>query len=222
MRPVGKLIAEVLAELTKEGLNPTKLELLGLSLGGQTISFIAKSYQQLTGRNVSKLTGLDPAGPCFRQLGPEDRLTSSDADFVEVIHMNIDGYGMAARMGHVDFYVNGGEFQPGDLYLFPCASLCSHSKVFFLWLSAMKNPDKFVAIKCDSIQQARDAECYDREPRETNLLGPKVNRSVHGIFYLSTTRGYPYYLGTKGLDPAHVAWKHYSELNSRDNEEFHV
>ncbi|CAG9793066.1 unnamed protein product [Diatraea saccharalis] len=222
MRPIGKLIAEKLVEMTEEGLDPSKLELIGLSLGGHTISYIAKNYQQMTGRNISKLTGLDPSGPCFRHLPPEDRLSASDADFVEVLHMNIDGYGMAARMGHVDYYVNGGEYQPGNLYLLPCSGFCSHIKLFPVWMSAVKNPDQFIAIKCDSIQQARDAQCYYREPRETNLLGPKVNQSVQGIFYLSTTRGHPYFLGAKGLDPKYAAWKHYSELNARNNEEFYT
>ncbi|RVE46665.1 hypothetical protein evm_008677 [Chilo suppressalis] len=222
IRPIGKLIAEVLVQMTQDGLDPAKLEMIGLSLGGHTMSYIAKNYQQLTGRNISKLTGLDPAGPCFRHLPPEDRLAASDADFVEVMHFNIEGYGMAARMGHVDIYVNGGEFQPGNLYLLPCSSLCSHFKLLLVWLASMKNPDQFIALKCDSIQQARDAECYSRQPMETNLLGPKVNQSVQGIFYLSTSPGYPYFLGTKGLDPEYAAWKQYSELNSKDNQIFYT
>lgn len=69
MRPVGRHVAEVLAQLTADGLDPSKLELIGFSLGGQTVSFIAKNFQQITGRNVSKITSLEPSGPCFRNLG---------------------------------------------------------------------------------------------------------------------------------------------------------
>ncbi|CAH2039369.1 unnamed protein product, partial [Iphiclides podalirius] len=199
MRPVGRHVAKMLAVLIGEGLDPSKLEVVGLSLGGQTMSFVAKGLQDLTGRNVSRLTGLDPAGPCFRHLGPGQRLDMTDADFVEVVSTNIDGFGMAAPVGHVNFYVNGGEYQPGDLLWMPCNVLCSHIRSFTLWLAAMRHPDSFVAMQCDSVQQARDKLCYDRRPLVTNLLGPKVDRTKRGIFYLATDNDFPYYLGADGL-----------------------
>ncbi|KAL4708916.1 hypothetical protein ACJJTC_014944 [Scirpophaga incertulas] len=217
MRPIGKLIAQVLVHLTNSGLDPSKLELLGFSLGGQTVSYIARNYQALTGRNISKLTALEPSGPCFRDLRPTERLDASNADFVEVVHTNIDGYGMAPRMGHVDFYVNGGEYQPSDLLLYPCTSTCSHFRVLPLWVSSLKNPTEFVAIKCDNIQQARDSKCYDRSPLETNVMGLRVNRSNHGIFYLSTTKSWPYYLGASGVRPEYASWKRISDVNKGDD-----
>lgn len=35
--------------------------------------------------------GLDPAGPLFNGRPPEDRLDPGDAQFVDVIHSDIDG-----------------------------------------------------------------------------------------------------------------------------------
>ncbi|XP_039748822.1 phospholipase A1-like [Pararge aegeria] len=222
MRPVGKHVAEVLAQLTRAGLDPCKTELLGFSLGGQTVSYIAKNYQQMTGRNISKITALEPAGPCFRTLSPHERLDASNADFVQVIHTNIDGYGMATRMGHVDFYVNGGEFQPTDLNFLPCSSTCSHFRVLTYWLSAMQNPSQFIAIKCDGIQEARDATCYDNVPLSTNIMGDNVNIYNHGIFYLSTTKTYPYYLGKNGLKPEYVFWRQISHVNDGNETEVYT
>ncbi|CAH0729994.1 unnamed protein product, partial [Brenthis ino] len=198
MRPVGKLVAQMLIDLTKEGLNPKRLEIVGISLGGQTASFIAKNFQKLTGRNVSRLTGLDPAGPCFRNLGPNDRIDKSDADFVEIISTNIDGYGMAAAVGHVTYYVNGGENQPGQIFWPLCQILCSHVRSHTLWLTALKYQNSFVAIQCDSVQEARNRDCYGKKPLVTNLMGLKADKSKEGIFYLSTSNNYPYFLGEKG------------------------
>ncbi|XP_068625229.1 lipase member H-A-like [Battus philenor] len=222
MRPVGFHVAEVLADLTQSGLDPSKLEILGFSLGAHTASYIAKNYQILTGRNISRIYALEPAGPCFRDLEKDDRLDSSNADFVQVIHTNIDTFGMATAMGHVDFYVNGGEYQPSDINLFPCTGTCSHFKVLTLWLSALKNPSKFIAIKCNSIQQARDAKCYDKVPMETNLMGPDVDVSKPGIYYLSTSKYYPYYLEKNGLKEEYVFWRTISDINDLVGTEVYV
>lgn len=222
MRPVGKHVAEILVQLTQAGLDPRLTELLGFSLGGHTISYIAKNYQRMTGRNISRITALEPAGPCFRTLPAKQRLDASNADFVQVIHTNIDGYGMAAPMGHVDFYVNGGEFQPTDLNFFPCSSTCSHFRVLTYWLSALRNPKQFIGLKCNSIQEARDAMCYNNVPLSTNFMGVNVDVHNHGIFYLSTSKSYPYYLGKNGLKSAYVYWKQISHVNDGNETELYT
>ncbi|XP_072947739.1 phospholipase A1 member A-like isoform X1 [Epargyreus clarus] len=199
MRPVGKHVAEMLVELGKYGLDPKKLEVIGESLGGQTMSFIAKNYKKMTNVTIGRLTGLDPAGPCFRHYGPEDRLDKSDADFVQTVHSNIDGLGIATPVGHVSFYINGGEHQPGDIIWLYCNLFCSHVRAYTVWLSALSNPKQFIAIQCDSVQQARERNCYDRQPQVTNILGLDTDQSKPGIYYLSTYNGYPFYLGKKGL-----------------------
>ncbi|CAK1544907.1 unnamed protein product [Leptosia nina] len=199
MPTVGKHAAEMLADLTQVGLDPKKLELVGLSLGGQTASFIAKNYKLITGTKISRLTGLDPSGPCFRNLGPEERIDKGDADFVDIVATNIDGYGMATPAGHVNFYVNGGEYQPGEIFWVFCDVICSHVRALTVWISALKNQDSFIAIQCDSVQQARDKDCFDRKPKVTTVFGLKTDKSKEGIFYLSTDHKYPFYLGQRGV-----------------------
>ncbi|XP_013193869.2 lipase member H-B-like [Amyelois transitella] len=222
MRPVGKHVAEILAKLTRQGLDPSKLELTGFSLGCHTVSYIAKNFKQITGKTITKITALEPSGPCFRHLPPNDRLDHTDAEFVEVIHTNIDGFGMAVKMGHVDFYVNGGEFQPTDLLTLPCAATCSHFRVLPIWVSALNNPKSFIAIKCQSIQQARDSNCYNNTKLETNLLGPNVNKSNHGVFYLATSLDYPYYLGENGLKEEYAAWRRITDVNDGNETEVYT
>ncbi|XP_052758896.1 lipase member H-like [Galleria mellonella] len=201
IRTVGKHVGEMLYNLTQHnvGFNPKKIEMLGISLGAQTMSYIAKTYKALSGTKIGRLTGLDPAGPCFRNLGPEQRLDKSDADFVDVVSTNIDGLGMPGPIGHVNFYVNGGEHQLNDMAWAYCDLLCSHLKVLQIWYSAVNNPHSFIAMQCDSVQQAREINCYERQPLVTNVLGLKVNKTKQGIFFLATTYYYPYHMGKKGL-----------------------
>lgn len=127
------------------------------------------------------------------------RLDLSDADFVDVISTNIDGSGMAAPIGHVNFYVNGGEYQPGDILWMPCNTLCSHIRSFTIWIAALQNQNSFIGIQCDSVQDAREKNCYDRTPQVTNLMGLKTDKRKEGIFFLATDNNYPYALGKKGI-----------------------
>lgn len=218
MRPVGEHAAKMLFKMTKLGLNPKQLELVGLSLGAHTISYIATNFREISGMNISRLTGLDPAGPCFRNLGPEDRLDASDADFVDFIGTNIDVMGSARPAGHVNFYVNGGENQPGDLDLWlACQTFCSHVRSLTLWISAIQHPKQFVGIKCDSVQQARESACYDRVPMETNVMGLMTNKSNTGIFFLATDHKYPYYMGKNGMKKEYEFWTNrLAEFNKDD------
>ncbi|XP_063363548.1 phospholipase A1 member A-like [Cydia amplana] len=153
---VGRHTAEMLVKLTAHGLDAKKLELVGMSLGAQTMSFIAKSFRFMTGRNISLLTTLDPAGVCFRQLGPDRRLDRSDADFVISIITNMNIAGIGYHISHLTFYVNGGEFQPGHIAWIPCDYICSHFRAYLLWISALLYPGDYIGVQCDTVQQAID------------------------------------------------------------------
>ncbi|XP_012550514.1 lipase member H isoform X1 [Bombyx mori] len=218
IRTAARHTAEMLVDLIKHGLDPKKLDLIGLSLGAHTASFIAKRFKELTGDTISRLTGLDPAGPCFRNLGPDQRLDSSDADFVDVVDTNIDEFGMAAPIGHVNFYVNGGEYQPGDILWMPCNAFCSHLRSYTVWLAALQYPTSFIAIQCDSVQEARNKNCYDRIPLVTNVVGLGTDKSKTGVFYLATHNNYPYYLGEKGLKKEYEYFQsHMEEITNNDS-----
>ncbi|XP_061714836.1 phospholipase A1 member A-like [Cydia pomonella] len=198
-RAVGKHVAEMLVKLTEHGLDPKKLEITGMSLGAHTMSFIAKNYRRITGRNISSLVSLDPAGPCFRHLGPNERLDKSDADFVTTVLTTMDLSSISFPFSHVTFYVNGGAFQLGHFDWFPCDYICSHTRSFAIWWAAVVYPEAFIAVRCDTVEQARDGDCYDIQPMVTNTMGPFTDRSKPGIYYLRTSNRWPFALGKKGL-----------------------
>lgn len=62
----------------------------------------------------SPFTGLDPALPLYNFQTKKQRLSPSDAAFVDVIHTDGGILGLPFPMGHVDFFPNGGVgLQPG-------------------------------------------------------------------------------------------------------------
>ena len=101
-------------ELTKIGFRNTDFECSGHSLGGHVCSYAAKFAQSEFGFKISRVTGMDPAGPLFEKTTNEVRIDRTDATFVDIIHTNggneDTGFlGINAAVGHADFYPNGGQ-----------------------------------------------------------------------------------------------------------------
>ena len=109
-------MGELIVDLNKNYDIPLKNFLVvGHSLGGQISGFVAKKVQELTGQKLPRLVALDPAGPFFTNRPEEERLNKNDADVVQVIHTNGGTFGFFDSCGTIDFYPNGGSFQPGCL-----------------------------------------------------------------------------------------------------------
>ncbi|KAJ0179211.1 hypothetical protein K1T71_004923 [Dendrolimus kikuchii] len=202
-KPLGIILGELLADLRHYGLSANTLELIGGSLGAHMAYYASMRYQELTGQRISRLTALDPAGPCFRNLPRVERLNSDAADRVDVLHTNIDGFGIAAPSGHVDFYANGGEYQPSmtGSFILPCFLLCSHVRSALYWVEALKYPEAFIGVRCDTVSKVRVGDCYNRTIT-TNVLGVNTDFNKPGIYYLPTRAKAPYHVGVKALKKA--------------------
>ena len=61
------------------------------------------------------IPGLDPAGLWHTNVDAAFRLDKSDAQYVDVIHTDMKGFGTSrsGTVGHIDFFPNGGDNQPG-------------------------------------------------------------------------------------------------------------
>ncbi|CAK1552759.1 unnamed protein product [Leptosia nina] len=214
-KAVGLEAGKLLVKLMEHGLDPDNLELIGMSIGAQVISYAAKHMKAVTGKRPHKITGLDPSGPCYRNQPHEDVFFINDAERVVAYHTNIDGLGTARRLGHVDFYLNGGEFQPGDPGTFVCLDLCSHSKSLEFYLAMLRYPKLFIGVQCDSVQDARFAKCFGNPVQ--NYGGVFTDFSKPGIYYLPTNLEYPYYGGEEGLAAVNEPFEKYMrDDNSED------
>jgi hypothetical protein len=117
-RQVAKAVATVLDQMeTHFGLDMRNVQCIGHSLGGQTCGFVGKEMRR-RGKKIGVVSSMDPAGPNFRMQDERQRVSRSDAYFVEVFHTNmartaLGGLGSVFPAGHVDYYFNGGQYQPG-------------------------------------------------------------------------------------------------------------
>ncbi|XP_077293929.1 phospholipase A1-like [Arctopsyche grandis] len=154
-RTVGADVAQFLQQLVNEtGANIKDFHFIGHSLGAHICSFASNKLG-----GVRRITGLDPAQPCFITTDLNNLLDKSDADFVDVIHTNGRalanlGLGVPNTCGHQDFYPNGGMKQPGcqnegkptfiSKYL-PISpdrlarAICNHGRAYLLFTESLKN-----------------------------------------------------------------------------------
>ncbi|XP_077529371.1 pancreatic triacylglycerol lipase-like [Haemaphysalis longicornis] len=123
-RVVGAELALLVTTLQNStGASPADFHIIGHSLGAQIAGYAGERLDK-----IGRITGLDPAGPYFFHMPPSVRLDPSDASFVDVIHsdaslpfsfianlgfFNDKGFGIDQLVGHVDFYPNNGNKQPG-------------------------------------------------------------------------------------------------------------
>ncbi|XP_045475370.1 uncharacterized protein LOC123681176 [Harmonia axyridis] len=207
-RLVGKQLAMLLQGLVKHnGLSLRNTHLIGFSLGAHVAGFAGAEIG-----NLSRITGLDPAGPLFESQDPRARLDQTDAEFVDVIHSNgenliLGGLGSYQPMGHVDFYPNGGRMQKGCSNLFVGAvsdiiwssavegrSLCNHRRAYKFFTDSVSPRCHFPAFPCDSYEDFLAGKCFPcTDERKCGNMGYYADRSKgRGQLYLITRDEEPF------------------------------
>lgn len=161
-RTVARSLAFLVKTLTDASvIGPEDVHYIGHSLGAQAGGFFGQDVKTLAGRPVARITGLDPAGPLFESNGVH--LREHDADFVDVLHTSVGSgwtdvvqgrLGMASSCGHVDFYPNGGQQQPGCWRF----TSCSHSKATVFYADSVRSCE-FPTLLCDNYESFLAGKC---------------------------------------------------------------
>ncbi|KAM9348708.1 lipase member H [Symphorus nematophorus] len=147
-------------KMQEHGASLSSIHLVGVSLGAHISGFVGA---KLNG-SIGRITALDPAGPQFTGNPPEDRLDSSDAQFVDVLHTDIDALGFREPLGHIDFYANGGTDQPGcpkTILSGGAYFKCDHQRSVKLYLDSVNQTCLSKAFPCSSYQDFLDGNCLN-------------------------------------------------------------
>lgn len=92
------------------------VHIIGHSMGAQIAAYASYKARHETAQTVGRISGLDPAAPLYEWPHIEsldEVLDPTDALFVDAIHTNAGYLGMWGTAGHIDYYPNGGQVQPG-------------------------------------------------------------------------------------------------------------
>ncbi|XP_049641868.1 phospholipase A1 member A [Suncus etruscus] len=157
---LGLEISSFLKKLMMLGVSESSVHIIGVSLGAHVGGMVGRFYEGRLGR----ITGLDPAGPEYTRASLEERLDPGDALFVEAIHTDTDHWGIRIPVGHVDYFVNGGQDQPGCptfMYAGYSYLICDHMRAVHLYISALENSCPLMAFPCSSYKAFLDGHCVD-------------------------------------------------------------
>jgi len=210
-RLIGRQIAILVMNLGEAFDKPDMAQnthVIGHSLGGQ-ISGYAGEHLRMMNQPLARITGLDPAGPLYEGTDAELRLDPTDADFVDVIHSNADrlligGLGSFERQGEVDFYPNGGQWQPGCRWAVPGSLYfllsgnesdvaCNHFRAVDFYTASIHDCD-FTGFECDNYEDFVKGRCFpckdgvNEEGVECRKLGwdLKTDRdAAHPLWFLT-------------------------------------
>ncbi|KAM9385119.1 lipoprotein lipase [Pholidichthys leucotaenia] len=213
---VGRDVAKFVTWIQKELQLPwERVHLLGYSLGAH----VAGIAGDLTNHKISRITGMDPAGPRFEHADEQSILSRGDAQFVDVLHTNTRGspdrsIGIQRPVGHIDIYPNGGTFQPGcdigntlkgialegikGLQNMDQLVKCSHERSIHLFIDSLLNPQQeSMVFRCASKETFNKGMCLSCRKNRCNKLGYNINK-------IRTARSAKMYLKTRKMMPFKV------------------
>ncbi|XP_054729553.1 pancreatic triacylglycerol lipase [Anastrepha obliqua] len=181
IRLVGAITAHVIHMIYEELHLPNlrNVHVIGHSLGSHLAGYAGYHLQQDFNLKLGRITGLDPAAPLFSETEPIVRLDRSDAEFVDAIHTDANplmkgGLGIYQRVGHVDFYPNGGSDNPGcdvrlhDYMKGRSSSVltsmqeflsCNHIRSYHYFTESVESECPFMGISCESYEAFKAGLC---------------------------------------------------------------
>lgn len=187
--PIGEYLAEALWQLDEDYVTK-QVHLIGHSLGAQIAGSAGRYYKLLSGgKPLPRVTGLDPANPCFYDGNKLPGLTKGDAKYVDIIHTNPGYAGTAEEVGDADFFVEGlNPIKSGCLGL--GAITCSHERAvdYLVESSYPNNTANFRARACAKFDYVATGRRCSRSG--TAIMG--LDASASGLFYVDVNAKEPY------------------------------
>jgi len=178
----------------------SQLHVAGHSLGAHLLGKAGRTYTKWTDGKIDRLTGLDPAGPRWvpglvcPPIGylADNVLSQGSATYMDIIHTNggkkpsgstaWPTLGMRKPAGDIDFYPDGGQWQPGCSDNVFTAG-CSHGRAvtYFYW--SIKERNMFPSIPCSQW----DGDCKNQDGNNDDgspvMMGEFVDQTRTGYWW---------------------------------------
>jgi len=200
---VGQHVAEFINYMLNRdetSFSASDFHIVGFSLGAQVAGKAGAVLNGL-GKNLARITGLDPAERDFMGKPSSEQLDPSDAVFVDIMHTsaNSQDHGVVGPVGHreeigdMDFWPNGGDCpMPGtEWMMYRC--MHSHMRAPDYFVESIQNPSGFSARKANSYGDfLANGGC---DVAEQFMGEPASPNGESGNYYLTTNAQHPYAKG---------------------------
>lgn len=153
---IGRFVGKGLS-LLKGKVPSNTIHLIGHSLGAHIVGSAGRTYYELTGEYIGRITGLDPAKPCFNEGEQLTGLSRGDALYVDIIHSNPGNLGKRDPIGDSDFYPGGLDpLISGCLHM-----ICAHARAWEIYAESVYpgNEENFMSAKCNSQNKLIRGKC---------------------------------------------------------------
>ncbi|CAL8143806.1 unnamed protein product [Orchesella dallaii] len=188
---------------------------LELTAGASRENFhlIARSWGThvagVTGRllqgRVGRITGLEPEARVYGSVLPDYKLISTDAQFVDIVHVNGRRYffhgsrfGLTPPSGHVDIYPNysernnpcgGAQYgrQASESGRLQVAGYCQQGRGVTYFTDSIKYPQSHSMCQCSSYTEYKSGNCGCYKDNSNFYLGEHLSNKTRGVFQLTKT-----------------------------------
>lgn len=202
-RMVGAQLYELIKFLNNQTSNdPSSFYIVGFSLGAHIGGYVGHRIATNLPQKLGRITGLDPASVFFTAEHVDVRLDPSDADFVDIIHTDMDFLGLTTQSGHIDFYPNGGLDQRGCRQDIISAGpvdyvICDHMRAAeYFTASVLTSPAcPMRAFPCKNMQDFKRGYCFKCQGEDCPSMGFNAEASrgqAVGKHYLFTGETMPF------------------------------
>lgn len=185
---IGLLVAEALLKLNRRYVT-NNVHLVGHSLGAQIAGAAGRYYKELSGSMLARVTGLDPANPCFYDGEMLSGTGKGDAKYVDIIISNPGVLGTSADAGDGNFFVEGlRSIKSG------CKGLnaipCSHQRAVDYFTESVypNNKLNFKGNLCRSRASLWTGRTCSN--MRTAIMGYAAHRS--GLYYVDANKDEPF------------------------------
>ncbi|CAB4065779.1 unnamed protein product [Lepeophtheirus salmonis] len=184
----GKMIAIFFNNVSEifEPIGPN-LHLIGFSFGAQVCSFAGSNIP-----NCNRITGLDPAGPSFREHNKSFRLDKTDADFVDMSLVTLTFILLEEKLNHiVTIYLR-------NFYWDKTLVVVITEQYIYFWKSIINDNCKMIGFPCpEGFKPFHLGQKCCFEASKSFPLGLNTPRNATGKLYLKTRTSSPYCMDLK-------------------------
>ncbi|XP_046802539.1 vitellogenin-1-like [Lucilia cuprina] len=187
VKQTGAMVASALLDITEKCDVPDEtIHIVAQGIAAHVAGAAGNEYTRETGRQLRRITALDPSKVLAKNPNSLTGLSRGDAEFVDAIHTNSYGMGTVQRVGDIDFYPNGPSAAvPGAQSIVEASMRATR---YFAETVVPGNERNFPAVAANSLKEYKNNEGFGKRA----YMGINVDYDLEGDYILEVNSKSPF------------------------------